>query len=168
MTITTSTTTILGVTYEDTITDGLLTASKWTDSKGTGEISRTTTDDGQTVETGSWTNDGSAQPQTSYEYTYNSNGTFAGGWKKEKGVTYTYNSDWSIASKTFALMAISDDSYTYGDAAHVVELFSTEANGLTAQTITFQESNSWIDAGNPDNKGAEVSYFDKVATSSGR
>ena len=161
----TKTTVINGVTYTDTIIDGVLASSSWTDANGTGTIARTTdAGSGDVTELTTWTNSGDAVPITSSEYVYDSAGNFKGGTKTENGVTFTYDDSRTVISKTFNLLLISNSNYTetFGNAPKVAELY-----GLEESEIQFQITNNWQDQEDSNNKWTEVSFFNTDGTKIG-
>ena len=160
----TKTTVINGVTYTDTIIDGVLASSSWTDADGTGTIARTTDASGDVTELTTWTNSGDAVPITSSEYVYDSAGNFKGGTKTENGVTFTYDDSRTVISKTFNLLLISNSNYTetFGNAPKVAELY-----GLEESEIQFQITNNWQDQEDSNNKWTEVSFFNTDGTKIG-
>jgi hypothetical protein len=160
----TKVTEIAGVTYTDTIVDDVLVSTTWVDADGTGTIARETDSNGDVTEVTTWTLTGNDNPTTSSNYVYDSDGNFLGGTKSENGVTYTYDSEWSVTGITFDLLLITDTSYTdnFGNASVVAELF-----GLNPSEIQFQITNTWQDESDPDQTGTDVSFFDADGTQLG-
>ena len=84
--------------------------------------------------------------------------TFLGGTETQNDITRIYDGDWQQLSQTAEignLKDISDATYTYANAAKVLELFGGEA----VSDIFFKVTNTWQDEENTDNKGTEVSFF---------
>ena len=150
---------INGVTYTDTLVDDVLVSTVWVDSEGTGSLSRTIDAvSGDITEITSWTNEGESDPSLTTNYVFDTAGNFKGGTRAENGVTYTYDSSWTVTQTTYELLLVSDDAYasTFGNASVVSGLF-----GVDVDDIQFQITNSWEDESNSSNSGKDVSFFDK-------